>query len=70
MSKHRALCIQCGVPLPPTQPRLVVGGHWHCPDCVYELEHGPSERREPASRPSPQVETLFPLPPPTPRKRR
>jgi hypothetical protein len=49
--------------------RVYVSGRFLCPDCIYELEHGPSPRGEPPERRPgkpplhPQAERLFPLPP-------
>jgi hypothetical protein len=55
--------------------RLVIGGRLLCADCVYELEYGPTERREapvvPRLSAVPlQEEHLFPLPPPRKRGER
>jgi hypothetical protein len=57
-------CAICGCSLGGT--RLVLAGRWTCPDCAYELEHGPAERVPVPARRSPkrpQGETLFPLTP-------
>jgi hypothetical protein len=67
---RRPRCARCAEPL--TGSKVVINGNWWCAACAYELDHGPAHRRttpNPALRPHPQEERLFPLPPATARKR-
>ena len=64
-----ARCSECGGSMGKT--RLVVGGRWLCPDCLYRAEHGepPAPRvPQPTRRGVPQEEPLFPLEPYTRQK--
>jgi hypothetical protein len=55
-------CLYCTGVLNGT--RLVLGGHYMCPDCAYLLEYGESERAPEKAKPGPpQEETLFPVGP-------
>jgi hypothetical protein len=67
-------CLTCGAALGRT--RLVLDRRWACPDCAYEREYGPTERKTlpvkpPRRETAPlQSETLFPLPRPVPKTKR
>jgi hypothetical protein len=67
-----AQCWTCGQPI--ARARVVLDRRAVCPDCVYELEYGPAERKAPLellrTEPAPmQSERLFPLPPPIPKSK-
>ena len=57
--QSKSRCAECGASL--VGARLIIDGHWMCPVCAYELEHGPVERvRQRRQRVAPPQEvTLF-----------
>ena len=74
MSAKAPCCLTCGAQLGRARP--VFDRRWSCPDCAYEREYGPTERKVLPVKP-PRLETaplqsegLFPLPPPVPKAKR
>ena len=70
MTIMKISCWGCGKPI--SGSRTVIEGKWYCADCTYahdhpELENIPRVKRARAVK---QEETLFPLPPPTPKDER